>query len=69
VTAARAIGPVYVFEDGNLSLLPCVPRPPPDRFSFDDFEERLDGGIVVTITFAALRHLEAMLTQDFLVVV
>ncbi len=42
---------------------------PPCQLSLDGFEERLDGGIVVTIAFAAHGHLEAILAQDFLVVV
>lgn len=41
---------------------------PPDQFCFDGFEERLDGCIIVAITFARHRYLEPMLAQDFLIV-
>lgn len=36
---------------------------PPDQFVFDGFEEHLDGGIVIKITFAADGDFEAMLEQ------
>ena len=60
---------VDVFEDGDLSLPSVVPCVPPDQFSFDGFEEGLDGGVIVTIALAAHRYLEAMLTQDLLIIV
>ena len=42
---------------------------PPDQFSLDGFEERLDCRVVVTITLAAHRYLEAVLAQYLLVIV
>ena len=69
MATTRVVEAVDVFEDGHLSLAPRLPRMPPDQFCFDGFEERLDGSVVVTIALAAHRYLEAMLAQDFLVVV
>ena len=42
---------------------------PPDQFSFDGFEERFYSGIIVAIALATHRSLEAMLAQDFLIIV
>jgi len=42
---------------------------PPDQFSLDGFEERLDGRVVIAITLAAHRHAEPVLAQDLLVIV
>jgi len=49
VTAAWIVEPVYVFEDRHFSLPAGLPRMPPDQFSFDGLEERLDGGIEAPI--------------------
>jgi len=69
MAASRIVEAVDVFKDCHLGLPAGVPRIPPDQFGLDGFEERLNGGIVVTITFAAHRHLEAVLAQDLLIVV
>ncbi len=53
MASARIVEPVYVFEDGHLGLPTGVPCVSPDQFRFDRLEELFDGGIVVTITFAA----------------
>ncbi len=37
---------------------------PPDQFSLDGFEERLDGRAVIAITLAAHRDLEAELRPN-----
>lgn len=42
---------------------------PPDQLGLDRLEERLDGGIVITIALAAHRYLEAVLAQNLLVIV
>ena len=39
------------------------------ELGFDGFEERFDSGVIITITFAAHRYLEAILAQDFLIAV
>ena len=41
---------------------------PPDQFSLDGFEERLNRRIVIAIAFAAHGHLEPMLAQDLLII-
>lgn len=46
-----------MFEDRHFRLSPCVPCPSPDQLSFDRSEERLYGGIVITIFFSAQGHL------------
>ena len=65
---ARVIKAVDVLEDGCLSLATRFPRPAPDQFGLDGFEERFDGGIVVTVAFAAQRRLQAMFARDLPVV-
>ena len=35
----------------------------------DGFEERLDGGVIIAISFTTHRRFEVMLVQDFLVIV
>ena len=42
---------------------------PPDQLGLDGFEERLDGGVIIAISFTTHRRFEVMLTQDFLVVI
>lgn len=67
--AGWGIHPIIdVLEDGRFSLPPGLPRPSPDQLSFDRFEERFYGRVVVTIAFAAHRHLEPVLAQYLLVV-
>lgn len=41
---------------------------PPYHFSFDGIEEGLDGGFIIAVALAALGYLEAMLPQDFLII-
>jgi hypothetical protein len=69
VPAARIVKAVDVFEDRYLSFPAGFPVIAPDQFRLDGFEERRNCGVVITITFSAHRYLEAMLAQDFLVVV
>lgn len=59
---------IDVFEDRHLGLPPGCPRPSPDQLGLDAFEERFNGRIVITITFAAHGDFEAMLAEDLLVV-
>ena len=60
---------VDVFEDRHLSLLAGLPRMPPDQFSFDGLEERLDCRIVITIALSGHRYFEPVRAQNFLIVV
>jgi hypothetical protein len=39
----------------------------PDQFRFNGLEVRLNGGVIITISLAAHRYLEATLAQDLLV--
>ena len=61
MAAARIVEAIDVFEDCHLGLRPRFPRPSPDQLCLDGFEKRLDGGIVITISLATHRDLEAML--------
>ena len=69
MAAARIVEAVDVFEDRHLCFASCLPWMSPDQFCLDGFEEGFDGGVLITITLAAHRDLEAMLAQDLLVVV
>ena len=69
MATARVIEPVDILEDRAFSLTACVPTVAPDQLSLDGFEERLDHRIIITITFAAHRDLEAVLFQALLVLV
>jgi len=41
---------------------------PPDQFRLDGFEEGFHRGVVITVALATHGYFEAMLAQDFLVV-
>jgi hypothetical protein len=49
VAATRIVEAIDVFEDGHLSLPPRLPRVPPNQFSLDGFEERLNGSVEAPI--------------------
>ena len=53
----------------RLSLSVGFPRASPDQLGLDGFEERLDGGVIIAISFTTHRRFEVMLAQDFLVIV
>jgi hypothetical protein len=61
-----AAGNLSSFE--SLSISTCPPRALPQKLSLDRLEERFDCRIVIASPGPAHRHLEAMLAQDFLVV-
>ena len=65
---AGVIEAVDVLEDGRLGLAAGFPGPAPDQLGLDCLEEGFDGCVVIAVAFAAHRYLEAMFTQDFLVV-
>ncbi len=60
---------IDVFKDCHLGLPAGFPCAPPDQFSFDGFEERLNSGVIKEISFAAPGCPEPMLAQDLLIVV
>jgi hypothetical protein len=51
--SARVIKAIDVLKDGSFGLVAGFPCPTPDQFGLDRFEERLDNGIVITISLAA----------------
>ncbi len=53
MAATWVIKAVDVLEDGGVGLPAGRPAVPPNQFGFDGFEERLDSGIVITITLTA----------------
>ena len=53
MAAARIVKAIDLLEDGYLGRASCLPRMPPDQFSFDGLEERFDDSIVKTISLAA----------------
>ena len=53
---------VYVIEDRQFSGAACGPIVPPYQFSLYRFEERVNGCIVVAISFAGHGYFEAVLT-------
>lgn len=67
--SAWIVKAIYVFEDGDLCFATRPPRSLPQQLSLDCLKEGFDRRVVVAIAFATHRHLEAMLAQDFLVVV
>ena len=69
MTAAWIVKPIDILEDRSFCMPTCVPFVAPDQLSLDRFEERFDHGIVVAISFATHRYLEAMLLQTPLVLV
>jgi len=69
MASAWIIEAVDVFEDGHLGLPQRFPYSPPYQLGLDGFEEGLDGCVIIAISFAAHRDLEAMLPQDLLIVV
>ena len=60
---------IDVFEDCHLGVSAHLPRPSPDQLSLDRLEERLDGGVVIAVALAAHRYMEAVLTQELLIIV
>lgn len=66
--SAQIVEAVDVFEEGDLDLTTGLPVAAPDQLGLKGFEEAFDGGIVVTISFSAHRHLEPVLAQKLLVV-
>jgi len=53
MATAWIVETIDVFKDGHLGLPPCFPYPSSDQLSLDGFEERLNGGIIIAISFAA----------------
>ena len=65
----RVIEAVDVLEDDGFGFAAGCPRPAPDQFGLDGLEERLDNGVIIVLALAALRRPQAVVAQNFLVVV
>ena len=66
--SSGVVEPVDVLKEGVGNVLSGCPSVPPDQFGFEGFEEGLNGGIVVTVSFAAHGYFEAYFTHPFLIV-
>jgi hypothetical protein len=51
--AARVIEAVDLLKNGVFGLAAGFPCPAPDQFGLNGLEERLDNGVVITISLAA----------------
>ena len=67
--SAWIVEAIDILEDGQLCFSSRLPRPAPDQLGLDRFEEGFDSRVVVTISLAAHRDMEAVLTQELLVIV
>ena len=68
MSSAGVIEPINVLEDGDFSGSAGLPELPPDQFRLDGLEEGFHCGVIVAITLAAHGYFEAILAQQFLVV-
>lgn len=66
---SRIVEAVDVLEDGQFDVSARLQRSSPEYFRLDRLEERLEGGVVIAAAFAAHRYLEAVLTQELLIIV
>ena len=60
---------VDVLEEGQFDVAACRPGSSPDHLSLQGLEEGLDGGVIVAVSLATHRYLEAVPAQDLLIVV
>ena len=67
--AGRVLEAVDVWEDDGFGFAAGCPRPAPDQFGLDGLEERLDNGVITALALVALRRPQAVVAQNFLVVV
>ena len=66
--AAGVVEAIDVLKEGIGHLLSCGPSVSPDQFGLEGFEEGLDDGVVVAVSLATHRYLEAHFPQPFLIV-
>ena len=69
MTPPWIIEPIDILEDRPFSFASGFPTVAPNQLCFEGFEERLYHGIVIAITFAAHRYIEAVLRQALLILV
>jgi hypothetical protein len=67
--APGVVEAIDVLKEGVADFGSGCPTVSPDQFGLEGFEEGFDGCIVVTVSFAAHRYLEAHFLQPFLIVV
>ena len=67
MATAQIVEAIDILEYRAFRLTARVPTITPDQLGLDGFEERLDYGIVVTISLTAHRDLEAVLFQALLI--
>lgn len=67
--SARIVGAVDILEDGQLCFSAGLPRLSPNQFRLDRFEEGFVRRVIIAVAFAAHGYLEAVLTQQFLIIV
>ena len=60
---------VDILEYRAFFLTACIPSVTPDQLSLDGFKERLNHKIIITISLAAHRGLEAVLGQALLIII
>ena len=60
---------INVLEDCQFRVSSRVSLPAPDQLCLNGLEEGLDCRVVVTVSLGAHRYLEAVLTQELLIVV
>ena len=63
------IEPVDILEYRPFGLTACIPSVTPDHLRLDGFKERLNHRIIITISLAAHRDLEAVLGQALLILI
>ena len=68
MSAAWVVKAVDILMDGNLGVSAGLPAVSPDQLCFYGFEKCFDNGIVIAVSLAAHGCLEAVFSQDFLVV-
>ena len=62
--AAGVVEAIDVLKEGIGHLLSCGPSVSPDQFGLEGFEEGLDDGVVVAVSLATHRYLEAQVTHQ-----
>ena len=67
--SARIVEAVDVFEEGDFDVPAGLSIAAPDQFRLQRIEEAFDGRIVVAIALSAHRDFEAIVAQQFLVIV
>ena len=65
---ARIVKPIDVLKQRQFTLTPGVPELSPNQFGLQRLEEGFNHSVVITVAFAAHGNLEAVLFQQFIVI-